>query len=41
VRLSWRFADLEQLADEVGVQLDVDRWKGLLAAAMGRTPKGK
>jgi hypothetical protein len=39
-RVAWRCADLEELARSVGVEVDVERWKGLLNAAMGKPPKG-
>ncbi|HZL99890.1 MAG TPA: sulfatase [Planctomycetota bacterium] len=41
VRVAWRCRELEQLAASAGVELDVDRWKGLMNAALGRPPKGK
>ena len=39
VRVAWRIADLEELASVAGVQVDVERWKGLLDASMGKPPK--
>lgn len=41
VRVAWRIADLEVLAEKAGVEVDVERWKALLAAAMGKPPRGK
>jgi len=41
VRVAWRIADLEELARTIGFKVDVERWKGLLDASMGKPPKGK
>ena len=40
-RVKWRIADLEELARSAGVTVDVQRWKGLLDAALGKSHKGK
>ena len=41
VRVAWRIADLEKLAGMAGVEVDVERWKALLDASMGKPPKGQ
>ena len=35
-RIAWRIADLENLARDAGVQVDVDRWKDMLKATLPR-----
>jgi hypothetical protein len=35
-RVAWRFEDLEELAHAAGVEVDVERWKGLLDATKPR-----